>query len=429
MSANKSNELMQHASYSLNLIQLKMLNKIIDIIDSHKKEERQFYSFDLKAFITDELNMDIGNYTKVKNDLIKMRKKSVSIVDKNNENKKTELYSGWLSSVIFTENTSIVQIEIPTSMNKYYYDLSGYYTAINAKITYGLRSKYSIRLYELIASYKNETVKKNKSYINVPITYSKLRTMLNLDDKIYKRYNDFKKKVLEIAKKELKDKNTDIQFDYDINGRGKNKFIIFKIYNVAKEMEKKEARKKQELINNSDNIDKQIYTDIEQALKDAGVTPQKTINNLMTEYDEMHLRRNIEYSYNLHKKEPKNNLGGYIVWAIKNDQAMKTYKERKDYKEDKVKNPNTPLPIPVDPKIQARENEKNTKNLNHLLTNEYLKDDFLDFLEKKQFQTVNQFDENFQQAILDLENKHNEIFKIQFYDFLGKFLAKRGLNE
>jgi len=48
--------------------------------------------------------------------------------------------------------------------------------------------------------------------------------------------------------------------------------------------------------------------------------------------------------------------------------------------------------------------------------------------EERRYQIYDQFDENFKQAVLNLENKNNSIFKIQFYQFLDKFLTKRNLK-
>ena len=376
MSANKSNELLQHASYNLNITQLKILNKIIDLIDSRKKE--QYYEFNLKNFIINDLNMNLSNYTKIKKDLINMRKKTIKLFDKNDINKELEIYTGWFSSVIFVENTNTVIIEIPITMNKYYFNLQGYYTSIHAKITYGLKSKYSIRLYELLSSYKNERKKKGTDYIEVTIQYYKLRKLLDIDENKYKLYNHFKKRVLETAQKELKEKKTDIQFKIKINGRGKYKFIIFKIYNVKEEMERKEAKRKQELINNSDNIDKQIYTDIETTLEKMGFN-EKERNKLISEHDEMKLRRNINYTLEADKnKKVKTHIKAFLRSALKADYAMNSYEQKQEYQKDKVKNAPSPLPI-VNQEPQKEVSEIN-KQKEKLKTNNALYQEFIKFI-------------------------------------------------
>jgi len=444
MSANKSNELIQRASHDLDPIQLKLLNKIIEMIDSDAKEFKSFYHINLGTFIKEDLkykdNKNFYNvYKKLKEminisfeiiseeikelsseqkklvfsllaskklsiqeiieitetpayqvinslktlDLSKKIKKEISVLEKEitipgDAIKTTETYSGWFSGVERVSTSDIVTIEIPKMMARFYLGLKdkGNYASVNAKLVYKLKSKYSIRLYELITSHshkRKKIKKKNKEkiiyedYIEIFISYKKLKTLLNISTKNYKDYRNFRRYVLETAKRELIKKDTDIQFDFEASGRGDDKDIIFKIYNVKKEREKEEAKRKQELINNSDNIDKQIYTDIETTLEKMGFN-EKERNKLISEHDEMKLRRNINYTLEADKnKKVKTHIKAFLRSALKADYAMNSYEQKQEYQKDKVKNAPSPLPI------VNQEPQKEKLKTNNALYQEFIK--------------------------------------------------------
>jgi hypothetical protein len=219
--------------------------------------------------------------------------------------------------------------------------------------------------------------KKNKDYVEIHYPYLDLKELLGLSNK-YKDYRDFKLRVLKTAKKELKEKNVDIQFDFKASGRGDGKDIIFKIYNVKEQKEKEEAKRKQELINNSDNIDKQIYTDIETTLEKMGFN-EKERNKLISEHDEMKLRRNINYTLEADKnKKVKTHIKAFLRSALKADYAMNSYEQKQEYQKDKVKNAPSPLPI-VNQEPQKEVSEIN-KQKEKLKTNNALYQEFIKFI-------------------------------------------------
>lgn len=96
--------------------------------------------------------------------------------------------------------------------------LSKNYTALQASVAFGLKSVYSKKIYELCSRWKDKG--------GFVITENELRAILGLQTK-YARTHDFKKRVLEVAKKEL-EKTADIWFEYDF--KNKNKPIFFKLF-------------------------------------------------------------------------------------------------------------------------------------------------------------------------------------------------------
>jgi plasmid replication initiation protein len=84
-------------------------------------------------------------------------------------------------------------------------------------------SVYSIRIYELLKSFEYEK-KKKKTF-----ELSELKKMFNCED-AYKKWADFRRFVLETAKKELK-KNSDIYFDFSGIKKGRSvKLVEFTIH-------------------------------------------------------------------------------------------------------------------------------------------------------------------------------------------------------
>ena len=199
---------------------------------------------------------------------------------------------------------------------------------------------FSIFLFEfsLLATQenKNKLTKKGQK-LEVSYTLKEFRRYLSLDDNTYKRYNNFRTNVLEVAKKELKKKEIDFQFDYYTIGRGKHKTIVFIIKNIKKQKQKEEAKKKQDLINNSDNINQQLYTDIETTLEKMGFN-EKERNQLITNYDEMRLRRNINYTLDADKKNKiKRHIKAFLRSALEKDYAMNTHEKSKNINKTKKK--------------------------------------------------------------------------------------------
>ena len=84
------------------------------------------------------------------------------------------------------------------------------------------KSQYSIRLYELLIKYKD--VGNSKKY-----TIEEIRSLLGIGVNEYKVLADFKKRVLDLAVKEINDK-TDTTIKYEQFKEGRNiSHILFKI--------------------------------------------------------------------------------------------------------------------------------------------------------------------------------------------------------
>jgi len=88
-----------------------------------------------------------------------------------------------------------------------------------------LKSRFSIRLYELLKQYEKIGKRTFGLY--------DLRTTLGIEDDQYKQYTDFRKRVIQVAENELKEK-TDISFTFKEHRASKKvDSITFTIYSNA----------------------------------------------------------------------------------------------------------------------------------------------------------------------------------------------------
>jgi len=186
------------------------------------------YTIPVKYFLKDE-NDD--NYKEIKKALQTLQKKIITYEDENLwaslniiANPKIKKYS---DTVTFTVDGMI---------NNALLNFSKGYRKYELKTAMQFDSIYAMRFYEILSGQKT------------PICYGidKLKEMFQIQEK-YERVNDFKKKVLDIAKREL-DKCSPYTFDYEMNktGRSFTSVTLYPKYQPQfrdSELEKKDLQK------------------------------------------------------------------------------------------------------------------------------------------------------------------------------------------
>ena len=127
------------------------------------------------------------------------------------DNKKYRKHQ-WLSYADYAENEGYVDITFHDKLSPYLTMLSGgKYTPLNLSQLSGIKSIYSIRMWELLTQYKKD----GERFIMV----NDLRKWFELEDK-YKVYSALRRRVIEPAIKELEDKaNLIISWDEIKKGR------------------------------------------------------------------------------------------------------------------------------------------------------------------------------------------------------------------
>jgi DNA-directed RNA polymerase subunit RPC12/RpoP len=127
-----------------------------------------------------------------------------------------------LSSARYHIGEGLLDLEFSPELKPYLLELRERYVKHHLSFIIILNSSYSMRIYELLKQY--EKIGRRR------IKIEDLREMLGVKPDEYKRYNDFKKRILEPVKKEIPDK-TDIKFDFKEIKTGRKitdiEFIIY----------------------------------------------------------------------------------------------------------------------------------------------------------------------------------------------------------
>jgi plasmid replication initiation protein len=203
----KANHLIQKSRFNLSLEEQKI---ILYLISKIKPEDQEIlkYTFSIKDFcqICGFNDKSGGNYAYIKQTLKGLRDKSVWI----KMNDKREAILAWIDHVIIDENSGNVEIKINEIMKPFLLQLKEQFTQYELIYTLGMKSRYSIRLYELLKSYE---------YLHGhTFEIEELKSRMNAEH--YKAFPDFNRNALSIALREI-NSLTDLDVNYSIIREGR----------------------------------------------------------------------------------------------------------------------------------------------------------------------------------------------------------------
>lgn len=135
------------------------------------------------------------------------------------KNKIQRTISQFISGVRKTENNRSIIIEIPSFTLEYLSYLNGGYSKIELDYYFRLKSVYSKRLYKLCKQYCDTG--------GFRWTETQLREVLDIKNS-HRRLSDLKKRTLDKASNELKDKCL-LYFNYSIETQNNQRQFVFKI--------------------------------------------------------------------------------------------------------------------------------------------------------------------------------------------------------
>lgn len=203
----KSNILLREARYNLTANQQKLLIYLISKVEA---EDKDFKTVELSVIDYCHLtNTGVGSniYNEIKKDLKRLSDKSVWI---NNEDGSETLFR-WIDTTTLKkgENGLIkkgkIDVILSESLRPYLIGLKKNFTKYRLFQILVLKSKHSIRLYELLKSY----LYLGKWKVSVKL----LKEILDIQDK-YPKYQDFNKRVLKQAIEEINN-ITDLWIEYE----------------------------------------------------------------------------------------------------------------------------------------------------------------------------------------------------------------------
>jgi hypothetical protein len=195
------------AKFGLSLVQTKILFEVIAFFKNNP--EARLMRFYIRDYLN-KLGLDSHNLKSYVDEIEGMTRLHLQIPE--GENRKginylaVNLFAG-ARFRIDEQGFGYVDIEVSEMLKPYFLEIAKgdffYYHIVNTRI---LKSTYSIKLYLLLKSYKR--------FRTLEIPVAELRNILEIHPDEYSRYKDFKKRILERARMELKEKN-DIFFTYD----------------------------------------------------------------------------------------------------------------------------------------------------------------------------------------------------------------------
>ena len=190
----KANELIQKSRFSLSLQQQKIILYLISKIQPTDTEFHE-YKFEIKSFCEAcGIDSDGGTvYSEIKEAVKNIADKSLWV--KMPDGRETLLR--WIEKASIEAGTGILTIRLDNDMKPYLLQLNKNYTTYDLIYALTFKSKYSVRLYELIKSiHYDESQPYSKTY-----SVEELQKLLGAE--IYKSYALFRERALDTAINEI----------------------------------------------------------------------------------------------------------------------------------------------------------------------------------------------------------------------------------
>ena len=303
----KSNVLINSTLKNYNLIQLKIINNIICSMSENTTQN------DVFSFRASEILEITGRGSENHQDLCKAIEgmfHAIQLYDE--ENKKTTMFSS-LHKAVYHEG-GLLEFQLHELIIPYLIRAKNNYTRYYFENIQRLKSKYSLKLYELCKQYQNTQQKYRE------IKVSDLRVFFDIPDEKYKRFSDVNKHVIQRSISEINDK-TDIYVQTEAVKNGRS--VISVRFHISKN----------ENFNSDLTAEEREIRASEAILSEIGVN-QTAIQSILADYpDEDFLLFLINKAKSLiqtlkAKGGEIQNLGPYFVKVLSN---LDTEEFRKDF--------------------------------------------------------------------------------------------------
>lgn len=204
--------LLVESCYKTSLTELRLLAAVISRIN---RNDTDFQDYEFAVHdLANLLEIDsFSAYREIQKAAKSLLSQPVVIRETNKE-----ITVNFLSSSIYYKTKGIVSFRFDPALKPYLLQLKSCFTSVNFAIVIKFKSVYSIRIYYLLKQY--QPVGKRV------IAVDELKAMLCLTDK-YQGFTDFKRWVLEAAKKDFEAENedgskkSDITFEFELLRRGR----------------------------------------------------------------------------------------------------------------------------------------------------------------------------------------------------------------
>lgn len=196
-----ANNMILHSASNLTLNELKLLRFIIM---QTKKDDKELYEFELSAKDLAKL-LQINHkdlYKRIDTMTTHIMQEVIRIGD---DTKKKWIKFHWVD--ICRYDNGIITIKISDELKPFLIGLRGSFTRYQLAEIIQLKSIYAIRIYEILNGYMNENCLPHADVsTEISLSIEELRKATDTEKKFERPY-DFKKKVVDIAVREINDKS------------------------------------------------------------------------------------------------------------------------------------------------------------------------------------------------------------------------------
>jgi plasmid replication initiation protein len=233
----KSNRLVE-ASYRLTLVEQQI---ILYAICKSRESGAGLSAIDPVCIVATEFaelfeSDKISIYNQLKVALNTLYHRTLKIKETSDANSLEIKQSRWISMQSYIDKTSVLKLIFAPEILPFIKDLDKEFTPYRLSQIGKMSSTHAVRLYELL--------RQNLQIGSRTLEIIDLKEMLQIEDE-YKIYADFKKRVLDVAKKQIND-FSDIKVDYKQKKEGRKITALdFKISQNEKEKAKKKTVKKE----------------------------------------------------------------------------------------------------------------------------------------------------------------------------------------
>jgi len=202
----KRNDFVQKSRHKLSLQEQKIIQYLISHVKPNDENftEHRFSIIEFCRFCgMDEKNGK--NYHDIKEALKALRDRSVWVEIEDG----VETTLGWINKATINKRSGTVMLKLDEDLKPFLLLLHEQYTMYEIHYTLAMKSKYSIRLYELLKSYAF----KKTALLEI----DELKRLLDAEN--HKLNGNFKAKVLDVALREINE-YTDISVEYSFQKEG-----------------------------------------------------------------------------------------------------------------------------------------------------------------------------------------------------------------
>lgn len=265
-----------------------------------QKEDEDFkvYTVKVSEFVAFAgLKEDDKYYTRLIKMADSLTSKNIGIRD--DVNGRYDSYS-WFQQVSYIWDEGKIEARLNPILKPYLLDLQKNYTPVYLEYVLLLRRESSHRIYELLKQYQKIGSRE--------MDISFLREILEIEEKQYPRYADFRRRILEPSQKEIGEK-TDISFAFEPIKTGRSitglRFVITENTPIIT------------LENNPEETDPELNTLFKKLMKHG--IHEKTARELVGEYDTDRVLWHIDEYQERLKSDQKPESVGWLIKGIEED--------------------------------------------------------------------------------------------------------------